>query len=66
MRSRKKALRVADLSSGIADTWEFRFLSRVGDIETGTSSSMSVWMTLGGRKKELKLEVRHEVVTKAS
>ena len=42
------------------------FLSRVGDIETGTSSPMSVWMALGGPKKELKLEVRHEVVTKAS
>jgi hypothetical protein len=38
----------------------------MGEFETRTSSPLSVWMPLGRRKKELNLEVRHEVVTKAS
>ena len=42
------------------------FLSRRGEFETGTSFPTSVWTPLGRPKKELNLEVRHEVVTKAS
>jgi hypothetical protein len=41
-------------------------LSRMGDFETGTSFRTKVWTPLGCPKKELNLELRHEVVTKAS
>jgi hypothetical protein len=43
-----------------------RFGFERADFETQLSSPTSVWMGLGRRKKELNLEVRHEVVTKAS
>jgi hypothetical protein len=44
----------------------FAFCLERGAFATGTYSPTKVWATLTGRKKELNLKVRHEVVTKAS